>query len=298
MAETKTAKGKDPSKDDAGSVRSETNFLDFQVAVANEAVHRLWKAALKLKKKGKSKSKSAKRVHQMRVAFRRWYSIWNVLSNEGFKTKSFKRKVGGELKKAYKHLGAVRDWDVNLNTGKECGVPERVLAKWQHERNKVAEEAAAGLQRVDLVKVIKRLSKFLKKRASKLKATYASEGRYNARPRDAIESYLRETEAKTRYLAQNATSLEELHALRLSIKTWRYILVEFYGHSAQSLVEAQQLLGQINDLERVRVLLMREDGPLVEQTIQSVVGKQQDLIAMLDEIKLSLPFGLRPVDQS
>jgi CHAD domain-containing protein len=293
MAETETEKDKESSSGDASASQPDGTFLEFQVAVANEAVHRLWTNSLKLKK---GKGKSAKRVHNMRVAFRRWYSIWNVLSKEGFKTKSFKIKVGSQLKKAYKYLGAVRDWDVNLNTGKEYGVPEQVLAKWQHERNKIEEEAFAGLKRLNLVKAIKKLSKFLKKRSAKLKRKHTGEGRYNARPRDAIESYLRETEAQTRYLASNATSLEELHALRLSIKTWRYILVEFFGHSAESLVAAQQLLGQINDLERVRVLLMKEEGPLVEKTIQVVVGKQQELIASLDEIKLSLPFGLRPVD--
>lgn len=272
----------------------DTNFLDFQVAVANDAVNRLWENANKLEKR---KSKSGKRVHNMRVAFRRWYSVWNVLSREGFETKKFKRKVASKLKKAYKLLGAVRDWDVNLNTGKDCGVPERVLAKWQHERNRVEDETFAGLKNLKLRKTVKKLSKYIKKRSKKLRDKYGQEGRYNARPRDAIEGYLAQTEAKTRDLALNASSLEELHALRLSIKAWRYILVEFYGHSADALVEAQQLLGQINDLERVRVLLIDEDASLVSDTIETVVGKQAELLNTLEEVKLTLPYGLRPVGQ-
>ncbi|MBX3137495.1 CHAD domain-containing protein [Candidatus Obscuribacterales bacterium] len=294
MVDKEKARDKVASKGGDSAALSDSNFLDFQIAVAGEAVHRLWISAKKLNKK--KKSKSAKRVHNMRVAFRRWYSIWNVLSKEGFKTKSYKKKVGAELKKGYKLLGAVRDWDVNLNTGKDCGVPEQILAKWQHERNRVEEETTAALSRIDMEKAVKRLSKFLKKRAEKLKKKHRDDGRFSARPRDAIESYLRETEAQTRYLATNATSLEELHALRLSIKTWRYILVEFFGHEPPTLVAAQQTLGQINDLERVRLLLMKEDGPLAEKTIQTVVAKQQELLSKIDEIKLSLPFGLRPVD--
>lgn len=294
MVENENAEDKISSKsDDSAGHSPETNFLEFQIAVAEEAVHRLWTKAKKLKRK---KGKTAKRVHDMRVAFRRWYSIWNVLSKEGFQTKSFKKKVGGELKKGYKLLGAVRDWDVNLNTGKDYGVPEQILAKWQHERNTVQEETSSALERIDMEKAVKRLSKYMKKRAEKLKKKHKDEGRFSARPRDAIESYLRETEAQTRYLATNATSLEELHSLRLSIKTWRYILVEFFGHEPETLVLAQQTLGQINDLERVRLLLMKEDGPLAEKAIETVVAKQLELISKLDEIKISLPFGLRPKD--
>lgn len=273
----------------------DTNFLDFQVAVANDAINRLWSNANKLDKR---KGKSGKRVHNMRVAFRRWYSVWNVLSREGFETKKFKHKVGGKLKKAYKLLGGVRDWDVNLNTGKEYGVPERVLAKWQHQRNRIEDETFAGLRNLDLGKTVKNLSKYIKKRSRKLRRKYGQDGRYNARPRDAIEGYLAKTEARTRDLASNASSLEDLHALRLSIKAWRYILVEFYGHTSDVLVEAQQLLGQINDLERVRVLLSEEDPPLVSGTIDTIVGKQNQLINNLEEVKLNLPYGLRPAESS
>jgi len=295
MDESKTDKEKDRSRSDHGPAVLEGNFLDYQVFVANEAIHRLWQKALKLKRK---KGKSDKRVHNMRVAFRRWYSIWNVLSEEGFDSKSFKKKVGKKLKQAYKLLGAVRDWDVNLNTGQEYGVAEQVLAKWQHERNRVEEEAFAGLKRLKLVKLIKKLSEHIKKRSDKLRKKQGTLGHFNARPRDAIESYLRQTESQTRYLAYNAASLEELHALRLKIKAWRYILVEFYGYSAEPLVQAQQILGQINDLERVRVLLLNEDSALAEKSIGTVVAKQQELIARIDEIKLSLPFGLRPINPS
>lgn len=295
MAEDrKSEKAKARSQSDASY--QEVNFLDFQIAVANEAVNRLWKNSKKLKK-GKGKpGKSGKRVHGMRVAFRRWYSVWNILSREGFESKSFKDKIGRQMKKANKLLGAVRDWDVNLNTGKEYGVSEQVLAKWQHERNRVEEETSAGVERLNLPRVIKKLSKYVKKRSEKLRRKYAQDGRYNLRPRDAIEAYLIETEVKTRDLALQASTLEELHALRLSIKAWRYILVEFFGYSSEPLVEAQNLLGQINDLERVRILLEAEDEPMVGGTMENIIAKQQELVSSLDQIKLTLPFGLRPAD--
>ncbi len=105
-----------------------------------------------------------------------------------------------------------------------------------------------------------------------------------------------ETEVKTRDLALQASTLEELHSLRLSIKAWRYILVEFFGYSSDPLVEAQNLLGQINDLERVRILLEAEDEPMVGSTMENIIAKQQELVSSLDQIKLTLPFGLRPAD--
>lgn len=294
--ERKSEKAKARSQSDARPAVEEVNFLDFQIAVGNEAVNRLWKNSKKLKKSRGKAAKSGKRVHDMRVAFRRWYSVWDILSREGFESKSFKNKIGSQMKKAYKLLGAVRDWDVNLNTGKEYGVSEQILAKWQHERNRIEEETSAGVERLNLPRVIRKLSKYLKKRSEKVRRKYAQDGRYNLRPRDAIEAYLIETEVKTRDLALQASTLEELHALRLSIKAWRYILVEFFGYSSEPLVEAQGLLGQINDLERVRILLEAEDEPIVGRTMDNIINKQQELVSSLDQIKLTLPFGLRPAD--
>lgn len=298
--ERKSEKSRARSQGDALRGIQDENFLDFQIDVASDAVNRLWKNSKKLnkrKRKGKGKSKvkgkAGKAVHNMRVAFRRWYSVWNILSREGFESKSFKKKIGADLKKAYKLLGAVRDWDVNLNTGKEFGVPEQVLAKWQHERNRVEEETSAGVERLNLPQIIRKLSKYLKARSTKLRKN-THDGRYNLRPRDAVEAYLIETEVRTRDLALQASTLEELHELRLSIKAWRYILVEFFGYSSDPLVEAQGLLGQINDLERVRILLVAEDEPMVGKTMDNIVGKQQELVSSLDQIKLTLPFGLRP----
>lgn len=293
--ERKSEKAKSRStQSDVRPTIQEMSFLDFQIAVGNEALNRLWKNSKKLKKK--KDGKGGKRVHNLRVAFRRWYSVWEILSREGFESKSFKKEIGKQLKKAYKLLGAVRDWDVNLNTGKENGVPEQVLAKWQHERNRIEEESLAGVERLNLPRVIKKLSKHLKTRSAKLRRRATQDGHYNLRPRDAIEAYLIETEVMTRDLALQASTLEELHSLRLSIKSWRYILVEFFGYSSEPLVEAQQLLGQINDLERVRILLEAEDESLVGRTMDHIVNKQQDLISSLDQVKLTLPFGLRPAD--
>ncbi len=292
--ERKSKKSKARSQVEVRPAFQEMTFLDFQINVGNDALNRLWKCCKKHKKK--NRAKGGKRVHELRVAFRRWYSVWNILSHEGFESKSFKKQIGSDLKRAYKLLGAVRDWDVNLHTGQEFGVSERVLAKWQHERNRVEEETSAGIERLNLPRLIMKLSKYLKKRSEKLKRKHSQGGRYHLRPRDAIETYLIETEVRTRDLALQASTLEELHALRLSIKAWRYILVEFFGYSSDPLVEAQQLLGQINDLERVRILLEAEDEPIIGRTMESIVGKQQELISSLDQIKLTLPFGLRPAE--
>ncbi|MBX9669847.1 MAG: CHAD domain-containing protein [Candidatus Obscuribacterales bacterium] len=290
MADEKQSNG-EASVDGFSAHLHKGDFIDYQYEVAQEALTRLWQSAVKLEKR---KGKSEKRVHNMRVAFRRWYSIWGVLSVEGFESKSFKRKLGKSLKKAYKLLGAVRDWDVDLETAREFGVSRPTIAKWELTRDRVEKEANAGLERLELVELVKKLSKFIKKRAQKLRKEQKDGNRAPAQISDIIEAHLKEAEAQTSSLSEHAATLEELHVLRLSIKAWRYILVEFYGCNCEPLVEAQQLLGQINDLERVRVLLQNEDGALVLPSIERIVKKQQDLLDSLDDVKSALPYGLRP----
>lgn len=281
-----------PQPSDEGPSRDldQSSWLEFQIAVAKEVVDLLEEAADNLKE---GKGKREKRVHNVRIAFRRWYTIWSVLCKEGFETKSFHKKLGRKLKKAYKLLGTVRDWDVTLNQGEKFGVPEEILAKWQLERDCVAQESRAGLKRLKLSKLIEKLHKYVDKRARKLAGRIEHNPRHDDIARVAIETYLLKQEVKTQELANKATTLEDLHALRLAIKAWRYLLVEFYGFTSDELVNAQQVLGQIIDLERLHELIANEDGALAKEYIDSIVEKQNELIAQLESIKESLPYGFR-----
>jgi CHAD domain-containing protein len=79
-----------------------------------------------------------------------------------------------------------------------------------------------------------------------------------------IDRYLRDREVKSRDLADDAHTLPQLHALRLSVKSWRYILVEFFSVSSLILVDTQQTLGQINDIDRFIQVLEKELRAQVE----------------------------------
>jgi len=269
----------------------ELSWLEFQVAVAREALNRLSEAAKDLVD---GSGRREKRVHGMRIAFRRWYSVWSVLSQEGFESKSFKKKLGRKIKRTYKLLGSVRDWDVTLNQAEKFDVPLEIRSKWHDQRDRVATESRAELKKLDVKRLIKKLHKYIDERSNKLVKRNTGETRYNDIARVAIEIYLLRQEVKTQELANRAQSLKDLHNLRLAIKAWRYLLVDFYGHTSEELVEAQQILGQIIDLERMRKLLADEDQTLASDCTNRIVDRQRELIGQLDSMKESLPYGIRP----
>lgn len=277
--------------DDAGRSLDQNTWLEFQVHVAKEAVELLEENAKKLKK---GDGKREKRVHNMRIALRRWYTIWSVLLQEGFESEAFNDKLGRKIKKAYKLLGIVRDWDVTLSLGKKFGVSPGLLARWKMERDRIEVESKAGLKRLDLRDLIKQLKKYVAKRSDKLSRKSPHKPGHGDSARTAIEAYLMRQEMRTQELAATARSLEDLHALRLSIKAWRYMLVEFYGFTSEALVSAQQMLGLINDLERLRTLIEADGGPFAAQLVEDVVEKQNEQIDQLDSMRESLPFGFRP----
>jgi CHAD domain-containing protein len=147
------------------------------------------------------------------------------------------------------------------------------------------------LRRLQIKQLMKRLRRFLKTRPAKLRKELV--GRQGSAYKH-LEQFVVRQEEISKQLALNAQAPPELHKLRLSIKAWRYLLVEFYGLTNLELVRAQQLLGKLNDLHRITGLLSRFDHELVDESLSKLTKQQNNLLDEFEQIRKNLPFGLRP----
>ncbi|MBZ0187747.1 MAG: CHAD domain-containing protein [Candidatus Obscuribacterales bacterium] len=270
----------------------EADWLEYEYLVALDALASLESMARVLDKK-----KNNKRVHNTRIAFRRWYSVWSILARDLWQTEKFEVGLGKRVRACYKTLGKVRDWDVNYKLAKSLTLSESIVRRWAKKRSAVRAAAFKQLRKLALRDLVIDLRKYVVKRHKKL-----AEGRDKASEPafTHIERFLSIHEKETAKLAAKASNIEGLHAMRLSIKAWRYILVEFFGLSSIKLVQAQQLLGKIVDLERMKgYLTLMESGKSVSKNeivrAMEIVSKEEEkLISELDSLKAALPYGFRP----
>lgn len=247
---------------------------------------------------GLDKKVSAKRVHDTRVALRRWDSIWDVLERDGWSTKKYEKRIGKHLRVLRKLLGKLRDWDVNIETGESLGVPEEILMRWIKRRDKTEKKVRAEIKDMDIPTLVSRLRKFLKKRPFALRHEIAETDlrQLAASAYAHLEPFLEQQEANTRKLERNAKDWESLHQLRLSIKAWRYFLTELFGLTNLELVKGQQILGKYNDLHRILILLREEDEAegLAKSVIAKTEAQTDQLMKEFTEFRKRLPYGLRP----
>jgi CHAD domain-containing protein len=246
-----------------------------------------------------AKKPSAERVHEARVTLRRWDCIWNVLEADGWATKKYSAKVGKELKKIRRLLGDLRDCDVNIEIAESLGAPREIIENWQAERKSIARKTKKQLKNLEVDKLLKRLSTFLLRRPEKLRHVVEKNGENETDSAyNHLEPFVRNQEEIARQLANSARNPEELHALRLSIKAWRYLLAEFYGLTNLQLVRAQQILGKLNDLHRVETLLTATQSPLANESLSKSNEQREKLLDDFTEFRENLPYGLRPTISS
>ena len=189
---------------------------------------------------------TARQVHDTRVALRRWESIWKVLKSDGWNTKKYWHEVGRHIRKLYKLLGDLRDWDVNLEIGQASGLPDDLITEWSGFRSEIENAVNCHLDQCDFKRIIKLQRQFILRRPTKLvrKLEPLSPASLLESAYDHIEPFLQDKEARAQELERKADSPESLHQFRLSIKAWRYILVEFYGLTNLELVRASTDSGQ------------------------------------------------------
>lgn len=239
---------------------------------------------------------SGKRVHDTRIALRRWDSVWQVLQRDGFESKKFAKKVGKKLQKLLKVLGAARDMDVNIELGSKVGVSKATLGKWKKEQDELNKAAKKYMKALDVDQIVKDFDKCLNSRARKLgrrlfESSYGQETAYQH-----LERYLVEQEKAVFDMERTAKTPEELHQLRLGIKTWRFFLAEFFGLTSIGLYKTQQDLGRFNDLTRIGELI--QDLPEEEAALQAIKKQNDQNMKLFAKSRKQLPYGLRPTLQS
>lgn len=265
----------------------QTPWLDYQQATVQALCE-----SLSAELKDLHDKPAAKRVHDTRVALRRWFSVWAVLQDDGWESKKFRGKVVRKLRKLLKLLGRLRDWDVNLELAEALGCPPALLAEWAAARKLVRRAVKSGVKHLDTDLIVSRMKKYLTVRAEKLKE------KLHTYPEEPLSSYQRldqsvsEQEQQVRELEATASTIEELHQLRLGIKRWRYLMTEFFGLTNLELVRAQQLLGKLNDYQRLDLLLAERDAAETKAKLQSEKAR---LLEEFGRIRRYLPYGLRPL---
>ena len=292
----------------------ESLWLDFEEATAlacsdalDEELSRLYART------------SAKRVHDSRVALRRWSSIWAVLKQDGWESKKLTRQVTGKLRKLLKNLGRLRDWDVNLELGEALGCTQPTLKRWLEQRSRIRKRVKALIKDLKVHELVAQLKRQIQRRYNKIRGRLVPPGLESLRPGDQqpaaatgpgqiscraggsaapmesayqhLERYIRRQEELVRKLEATATTAEELHRLRLAVKRWRYLLTEFYGVTNLQLVKAQQILGKLNDLGRLSSLMGPAEAGAVQARLQE---DKQKLLAEFAQFRKKLPYGLRP----
>jgi CHAD domain-containing protein len=265
---------------------AEVNWLSHERAAALSAYK-----DLRAEVKGLTKKVSASRVHKTRVTLRRWLSIWKVLRRDGWETEQYKQQIGKPLKRLQKLLGELRDHDVNIEIAERLGASQKLLKRWSKDRNKLESKLEKSVRRLDLGKIMQRLGEYLRKRPPKIVDALPG-AKVQQSAFDHVEFYLLEQESIVREEADTARTPEELHQLRLGIKRWRYLLTEFFGVTNLELVRAQQILGQMHDLDRLTPLLLEQKNE--GDALDSLKKRRKELFAEIEVMRQRLPYGLRP----
>ena len=211
------------------------------------------------------RSRSAERVHDLRVAVRRFRSVLQAL--EPCFPVDGVRDIRVRLKGIMGAAGDVRDQDVAVDlVGQMDTVESRLLAGRFRNERKEAAAALSGLLKgwVD--------GQVAAEWGRALKAG-GGEAALCAKPvRDSAGSAIRRVAEKQlrrgkRALCEDAPP-KKLHRLRIATKEFRYTIDLFapaLGDSAEGLLddlkELQTLLGDINDLASVRRLVEAPDDP-------------------------------------
>lgn len=256
------------------------------------------RAALSLLRTMESELKKLKlrlikeRVHKSRVSLRRWYSIWGFLAEDGWEEKKFKKKVLTPLREFLRELGQLRDCDVNMETSEKLDCDVATLEEFQAERKVLKARIEKSLSELDPPKLCSQIENYLLEKAEDLREQMNLSPNADHSAFSHFDVYLAAHEEVVRKLVERASTPESLHKLRLAIKKWRYLLTECMGLTNLELVKAQTLLGEIHDFDRLEPTLeMQNDssGALLRLRLQ-----RDSLVREFEELKNSLPFGLRP----
>lgn len=208
---------------------------------------------------------SRKGIHEARVSLRHWFALWPILQEDGWQDQTFENRVVKVLNNLLKKLGDVRDLDVNIKIGKNLGCHKKIIKGWKSERKKAKGKLKAFLRNTNLTTILDELDEFVRKEPVIVSEHIKGSSSENETAKKHLGLVLNSQASFTKNLASTAANTKQLHQLRLAIKRWRYLLEDFSGTSSQKLEKAQEALGKLRDLERIRPELL---------------GKKKDIAAL------------------
>ncbi len=177
-------------------------------------------------------------IHQTRTALRRCRAMAAILKQVEPKNAKLYREIHLTAKKAFQHLGPLRDNHVLLNWLKQLAPAEDPIRK----------RATATLKQRELKKFsLMKWRHFQKEIARKKKGELFKEEQFQP---IALKRFQK---AKRRYdKALKTPTDKKLHLLRIALKKFRYLMENFmptsYAACGKELKEIQDLLGEHHDL--------------------------------------------------
>ena len=292
-----------------------SSWLTFEERCVMDVVEELKSALDK-----KNLKLSGKNVHAIRVVIRRFNSVWTTLQRDGWRGRTYDPFIGKPLARINGSLGKLRDLDVQHGLARSMGLPES-YCKWLKGRRKKIELKVAQKLTLDRPrKVVRKLRKYLRERAVKLRLRpdnaqdHLNQSRSLSPARSHylhMDDFLIEIESKAKTKALAAGSAAELHELRLLIKQWRYMLTEFMGVTNLELVQAQSILGKHHDLSHLAQemdLYLAKKEAAKDATKKLAANDKRDFLEAkgkiaaelkklekeLEPLLFNLPYGLRP----
>ncbi len=119
------------------------------------------------------KKLTERRVHDVRVTLRRWYSVWDILAvdgweNSGYPDGGFQETIGRHLIKLSKSLGQLRDLDVSLALARDLHLNQIVVKQLSRERKKLKKKVEKKIGKLRLEKLIGRLRSYLTTKSNEI----------------------------------------------------------------------------------------------------------------------------------
>jgi CHAD domain-containing protein len=223
-------------------------------------------------------------VHDLRVALRRCRAMAEAL--EEIEPESGWLKVKKESRELFDALGDLRDTQVERSWVKRLAprgdaLRKHMLRVLARRERKSREQAARALDRFN-AKSWRKLARKLMPDTPQFPPQSIVFGRLALeRLEEAAEQYRR---------ARKGRSAVGWHRLRIAMKRFRYVVENFlpqrYEMWAPELKFIQDSLGEVHDLDVLRIDLRRQCGAMAEGAVGALLGKiEKERMARLDEFR-------------
>jgi CHAD domain-containing protein len=209
-------------------------------------------------------STGASEVHDLRVAIRRFIQVLLVFK-PCFPAKEVKR-IHRALKRVMTLAGEVRDLDIAVSLLRQSRQADAVVlrSKFQKERKEAARILAGKLKRWMKRRTCSKWRHQLLVTSADPRASAPASVEDAAN--EILPRLVKRFVALGEHAARGTDDLEQLHQLRITAKKIRYTLElvaplheSDLGNRLQQLKSLQEVLGNINDIEIVRIMVSKED---------------------------------------